>query len=386
MSKQRYVWVVLVVMFMCFPNVSLANYPYEGSCPPANSYVDDMWGFFQCECVSYVAWELNQFANRPESDPLFHNHYYVDPLSWGSAYLWRDRVDETFAHFSSQPVYYESSNPWKPYGSINQFVFNASAAVAWWDNGPSPLDYGHVAFVEHVTWNENHTEVASIVVSEYNWSTAHGPGVRTLTPNGGGYPDGFLYIVTDTFQECGDTCLCPSEDVIGECEGECGGGDPSSSLNLKIDFDIMEAGSDENELIAGQNILHIGMPVDLRVEVCAEGDDAEDWMEEGKDQIEIDYYVRIGSASWFKVGRGYMHADKLDKGDCLTETFSYLIPDTQGQTISFKAIIDAEYEARENNEDDNISRIETFTVQNSSQADLTKWLIPIINNLLTKPK
>jgi hypothetical protein len=146
------------------------------------------------------------------------------------------------------------------------------------------------------------------------------------------------------------------------------GGDSSSPINLEIDFDIMHIQG--YELYAGKDTLMQGSSVDLRVQTKAIGGNTVDWIQAGRDTIETDYWYRISNTgSWTYLGRKYTKAVNLPKGSTHTETLRFTIPNIAGQTISFKAKIDAEQEVWEWNELDNTSRVETFQISATTTID-----------------
>ena len=139
------------------------TYKYKDVCPnPAggNEYVDD-WGFYKCECTSYVAFKLNE-AGIP-----FRNHY--KGVHWGYASNWKSAAEG-----AGVPTY----NSPKP------------GDVAWWS--------GHVAYVERVDYDSN-GNWEKMWISEYNYDppyghdygTKHGP-FRNFTPQDSNKPTKYI--------------------------------------------------------------------------------------------------------------------------------------------------------------------------------------------------
>lgn len=162
--------------------------------------------------------------------------------------------------------------------------------------------------------------------------------------------------------------------------GGVGGGIPSDtpdvqsqtpeSVNVELDFDILKPDTMQ-ELYAGQSQLRQGQVVRLNAQLKAVHGNARDWMSPGKTTIETDFYVRVNDGGWTKITRTYTQATNLDQGETHTEHVLYTIPQN-ARVVSFYAKTDAEKELTETNEGDNVSRIETFSVETFA------WLIPIL--------
>lgn len=119
--KLRWLFTVVLLVFLYSTSNVLASYPYEGSCPAPGVYVVDEWSFYKCECTSYVAWKLNLYTEQ--TDPLFSNSYQDE--HWGNASNWKSLVDdETYAHYSQDIEYLDpsaQSYPYKSYGNGGVF-------------------------------------------------------------------------------------------------------------------------------------------------------------------------------------------------------------------------------------------------------------------------
>lgn len=111
------------------------GYPYNVA---AGSYVADQWGFYQCECTSFVAWCLNA-----RNGFGFSNGMYGSDI-WGNANNWGD--------VARRHGFAVDGNP-------------AVGAVAWSSSGTN----GHVAWVCAVNGD-------NVTIDEYNngWVTIAG--------------------------------------------------------------------------------------------------------------------------------------------------------------------------------------------------------------------
>lgn len=286
----------------------------------------------------------------------------------------------------------------------------------------SNAPYGHVAYVESLGDN------GSFTVSEMDFTGSFGSGVQSATysrnmngtyKRGSGNQnwtlDSFIYrrlrgtnSYCDAISSSWSLCWTPSSTDVS-CAGGTdwtlynfssmirvstnsyclpgggvGGGIPSDPpdaqsqitepVNLELDFDILKPDTLQ-ELYAGQSRLQRGQVVRLNAQLKALYGNAKNWMSPGKTTIETDFYVRVDDGSWTKIARTYTQASNLNQGQTHTENVLYTIPPNAG-TISFYVKTDAEKELTETNENDNVSRIETF------QVDAFSWLIPILNLLL----
>lgn len=290
------------------------------------------------------------------------------------------------------------------------------------------LDPSHVAYVESLGSD------GSFGVSEMNWydspndGFSDGVNYATYSPNGDGTYNrdggakhwvlkGFIYrrqhgtnLYCDSLNSIWGVCWTPSNTDVS-CRGGgdwtlydfeqgsvirvstneycpesggVGGGIPSDPpdtqssapdpVNLVLDFDILDPVT-MGEFFAGRDALLINKQIRLNIQLKAKQGNANDWMDPNKDTIETDFYVRYDNGSWFKLGREYTRASNLDEGETHTEYMLLTIPSNASQ-VSFYVKTDAEKELTETNEGDNVSRIETFQVDNFS------WLIPIINLIL----
>ncbi|MBR3391485.1 MAG: S-layer homology domain-containing protein [Firmicutes bacterium] len=152
---RRTLIILLLAAVMCLavalPALAGDDYPatYKNL---AKDAVIDEWGFYNRECVSFVAWCLNS-----RNQIYFHNT--ANNPWWGNANTWNDtalalgyRVDRT----------------------------PARGAVAYWDEGY----YGHVAWVSAVDGN-------NVTIEEYNYDHCGNYHTRTIPVN---EPHGYIHI------------------------------------------------------------------------------------------------------------------------------------------------------------------------------------------------
>ena len=275
---------LLAVLLLLSANGVFGSYPYT-ACPTGQWTLEgdeynsdlgawvDIYRFAQCNCTSYVAYKINEWAERySPTNPLFCNSFSIfgnpETGKWGDAYKWKDAVgDRVPGVFSRYPLVPEvneekgindwNSYPWKNVWDLSNHtvpVVQIDHAIAWWDSSVGG-GHGHVAWVESVA-----DDGKTVTISEYNWGNAFNKGWREdLRLSDPGYPDGFLYILTDDLVECDLTGLCSNE-----CSGDggFGGNDnptPTDPVNLKNDTDIL--GADGNELYAGRDVFLHGETV-----------------------------------------------------------------------------------------------------------------------------
>ena len=350
-------------------------YDKNGNYLPNESYWADIYKFSQCNCTSYVAYKINEWADsHSPTNPLFCNSFSIfgDPETdrWGNAHQWKnavgDRIPGVFSRYPLLPEVNEeegindwNSYPWKNVWKLSNHTISTvqiDHAIAWWDSSVGGT-FGHVAWVESVA-----KDGKTVTVSEYNWDNRLFFGKRERSPSDSDYPDGFLYILTDELVECDLTGLCSNE-----CTGDGGGGGninpiPTDPVNLTQDTDIL--GADGNELYAGRDSILPGMKVKVRVAVQAEGGDAGNWKTRNDaDTIDIAYSVSSNDGPWTQFDTGYITISKLDEGQTITETKEYTIPHGIS-SVAFRTEIDYRDEVEEYDEGDNTSRVERFEVSN----------------------
>lgn len=143
------------------------TYPFKaqsggnnGDCPSENA---DYWSFFKYECVSYVAWKVNEFWGTSTSSPdRFHNHMTgsIKPTDCNAlnvncrlsnACFWDERLGSNNGCSFHYPV---NTSP-------------AVGAIAHWnpgDPGYGSGKGGHVAFIHDYDPN-----TGDFIITEYNW-------------------------------------------------------------------------------------------------------------------------------------------------------------------------------------------------------------------------
>ncbi len=116
---------------------------YSWSCPTGSTYYADPWGFYKCQCTSYVAWKQNEVYGRA---------WYrgSGPEGTGHAYNWPNLAPRNHRSVGSNPVV---------------------GSIAVWPQAPL-MPYGHVAIVEKVHAN------GTFDVSEYNFTYKQQYGER----------------------------------------------------------------------------------------------------------------------------------------------------------------------------------------------------------------
>lgn len=123
--------------------------------PMRNGMIDipDPWGYLTRECVSFVAWRMNQQMGWKEGQPYPFAARTVGLL--GNANTWGPRLEAQ--------GYKVDMNP-------------APGAIAWWggNKGIASSEYGHVAVVTKV--NDNGT----VDIEQYNGIPPHGYSTMTL--------------------------------------------------------------------------------------------------------------------------------------------------------------------------------------------------------------
>ncbi|MFJ5234538.1 CHAP domain-containing protein [Kitasatospora sp. NPDC088391] len=134
----------------------------------AQDSVVDPWGFYNRECVSFVAWRLNN-----DNGMAFTNNMSANGVKghFGVASEWKQNAINLFGDsaFSGTP---------------------AIGSVAWWDaNHGDAGSMGHVAYVDSVNAN------GSINIEQYN--TYHNVGgywAETIATTSKNWPSGFLHL------------------------------------------------------------------------------------------------------------------------------------------------------------------------------------------------
>ncbi|WP_176560183.1 CHAP domain-containing protein [Brevibacillus dissolubilis] len=124
--------------------LGIDDYPYKYD----SWTVADPWLFYKRECVSFVAWRMNN-----DNKVNFHN-YMTGPNGlqghWGNANQWDDNARNIGYAVNKTP---------------------AVGAIAQWNSG----GYGHVAYVQSVS-----ADRSTITIEEYNYNYNHNYNRRTI--------------------------------------------------------------------------------------------------------------------------------------------------------------------------------------------------------------
>jgi len=167
--KKIIIKITLLMFFINLLNATNSNLEYETDirgCPPTNNIYSrtDGYGFYSCQCTSYVAWKINQNGIN------FTNHHIEvngELKSIGSYY---SSINGTTINRLSH------AGNWDNAVSTINIPFDNSPRVGdiavWEPHTGGALWAGHVAYVESVNPN------GSVNVSEYNFKTPIGYGTR----------------------------------------------------------------------------------------------------------------------------------------------------------------------------------------------------------------
>lgn len=142
-------------------NIGTNDYPSSLATAAQDSVVDP-WGFYNRECVSFVAWRLNNDNGLAFSNNMNNGHF-------GFAYQWKQNAINLYgaSAYNGTPV---------------------AGSVAWWDSNHGYAGaMGHVAYVDSVNAN------GSINIEEYNYGGTGAYHTRTIATNGD-WPSGFLHL------------------------------------------------------------------------------------------------------------------------------------------------------------------------------------------------
>ncbi len=352
------------------------TYSYRGECPEngvtyERNRTSDSDNFIRCQCTSYVAHKLNELWNG--TNPRFTNQYYGFDR-WGNAVNWYNRARSDRAEIGVTGARDNFEWDERQYNA----VFHGD--VAYWD---TPVETGHVAFVESATRGPNNRGVGCVTVSEYNGTTAtrYNFNERTLCRNADGtFPAGFPRYFLHIDQ---DRTYCRDNPTIDTCRtlmnrtvastgskyiGGLGGG--SDPFNLKLNHFWTRDIATGLDIDSDTGSVRTGQAIAVRMQIKAKDGDTHDHMRDGKDTIELDFYAREDLGEWYFLKREYIQATNLPNDATHTEHVDYVVP--VGVTeVSFKVKVDAEDEASESNEGDNWSPIITLPVNNNPTYDLT---------------
>jgi surface antigen len=146
------------------PRAAARYYGYPYSDPPActdgGACHADQWAFYQGQCTSWVAYQLNQ------KDGLAFTNSFGGQGRWGNAVNWAARARKLGVTVNDTPT---------------------AGSVAWYAATKAAPD-GHVAFVERVTSG------SAIVISEMNYDGDNGFWVHALTKTTGDWPTAFIHL------------------------------------------------------------------------------------------------------------------------------------------------------------------------------------------------
>ncbi len=406
----------ILAMFVFLATSVFANdYPYESDCAYYRSLYPtrDAWSavetgpdgsfctagadpesnFCKCECTAYAAFKVNNISQSIN----FTNVYNLQPGStWGNGGSWDDSA--------------ESANP-----QVSQSNVPFPGDIAFWNSTYQGDTIGHVAEVESAEYDAqgNYTKLD---ISEYNYSSHHSFGTRTITTDG--RPDGFIHFLDHVgkWAVCSpydaDKKLCwnvAENDVkctsgsshffdnttLGICQeadsDDCSGvtnaivyvgipggfGSGSDGVNstepnmpnLQIDeFNIHDSTNNLlTESVSPMNISQIyeiqNWPVSME-ENCLNG------IEPGKDTVETDTFYKISlsenGGDWKFLGRNYTRCVNMDENDSKKEILSFIVPpEAVGKRVYFRSKVDSTGEVSETDEHDNWSDVEWYPVPGS---------------------
>lgn len=136
------------------------TFPFGNGTEPCNTEVDP-WGFYKYQCVSYVAWKVNEFFGET-STTLSTNQYPFNNFMYGN-YLAPDCY--TGGNYKLSNACY-----WGPILQSQGITINdipVVGSIAWYDSYSSiyanPPGDGHVAYVTCVSGNGD-----IVTLTEYN--------------------------------------------------------------------------------------------------------------------------------------------------------------------------------------------------------------------------
>jgi surface antigen len=135
-------------------------YPDPPACTDGGSCIADKWGFYEGQCVSWVAYRLNQLNG------IAFSNSFGGGGRWGNASNWGPHAQALGIPVNGTP---------------------AVGSVAWYA-GSSSSPFGHVAYVEKVN------SPTSVIISEMNYDNDNGFRVWTITTSSGHWPTSFIHI------------------------------------------------------------------------------------------------------------------------------------------------------------------------------------------------
>lgn len=157
-----------------YENAKRASGQSNPTCP-TNHGLTDVWGFFTCECTSYVAYRLN--LNDVRHNGVLFKNSWTSGVTYSNAYNWNNAAATM---------------------GIREDQYPAVGSVAHWE---SVAGTGHVAYVQHLFTNPADGRLDAIGVMEYNWANAgQSPDhqyryrkIGTGRGKGSKWPDSFLH-------------------------------------------------------------------------------------------------------------------------------------------------------------------------------------------------
>lgn len=355
------------------------TYLYRNECPSVGgSFPQDAFGFYRCQCTSYVAHKLNELWGN--TSPRFSNQYYSFS-QWGDAWKWLDRAQSAQAEIGVTGA--RDNFVWDE--TIYNTVFPGD--VALWVQKPG-YPFGHVAFVEAAGQDSYGKGVAWVDISEYNFvGQGYEFSRRTLYKGDIGFPDYFLHIDKDRIycraNPTVDSCNTLMSGKIvaagpGSKYGGLGGFASASSFDLKINRFWSRDALTRLDLISDGSTVRTGQTIEVRNQVKAVNGDTHDFMRPGKNSVEEDFWVQEDDNEWRFLGREYVQAVNLPNGATHTDHVVYTVPAGVSQ-VRFKVKIDVEDEASESNEGNNWSKVIAFVVDNQPTTDFIVTSIQFTN-------
>ena len=171
---------------------SFNDYPY-GPGPtdvniPCNTQAD-AWSFYKYQCVSYVAWKVNEFFGFT-STALPANAYPFYNAMYGTS--WSPDCNIGGNYFLSNACYWDDI---LEYHGVTVNDIPAVGSIAHWNGGANGVTdpNGHVAYVNYVDANTN-----TICISHYNWTHCNYSSLSIcLNPLGEHYnlrPERYIHI------------------------------------------------------------------------------------------------------------------------------------------------------------------------------------------------
>lgn len=352
-------------------SAAAGDYPYKSVCPSGKQvfsgdrlipsskgdYWASIYSFAQCNCTDYVAYWLNSFLDQHSpTNPMFTNRYYH--YHWSDAYNWKGALTASVpvpGYFSRYPVasFNQAGGMFKlaPDGYT---MYDASMPIAWWNikNPSDPNDRGHVAVTTKVF-----SDGTTVTLGEYNWATFHQYGERTLARTDSGYPDGFLYIVTESFLECdlmGN--ICTTSGTAGGSGGDPGGADlppPSGTRTNLVPYVKVYLTTGDQHRISADCRTCSTEPVtegqNVRVEQLTKTKDADakPWLRKSFNSVISTTWWRIedggrnGITPWAVLFDRKFDVDVLKKGKTYGESTNFIVPDFGGKILAIATCADS---------------------------------------------